>query len=157
MCVFLGGGTVTPSSSFFQWYRSSHVRVQIGREFMRLINLIVRNNLLTNKSAGAAHGRRLANLWCKKYFCVQWFCFWKILVRRISFCDTFIYDRRYSIFNFVPVWSHRAGARLDNKILGGLLEGESVDELKFQIFKHWIMKRIVGTSQWASLSENNSW
>ena len=27
---FLGGETVTPSSTFFQWYRSSPVRVQIG-------------------------------------------------------------------------------------------------------------------------------
>ena len=47
---FLGGETVTPSSTFFQWYRFSPVRIQIGWESVRLINLIgLRDTLLKNQ------------------------------------------------------------------------------------------------------------
>ena len=45
---FLGGGNCDTVLHLFQWYRSSPVRVQIDRELVGLINLIVLNKLLTN-------------------------------------------------------------------------------------------------------------
>ena len=43
--IFLGGGE---TSTFFQFYRSSHVDVQIGRKMVRLIDLIILHKLETN-------------------------------------------------------------------------------------------------------------
>ena len=41
-------------------------------------------NFLFYKSAGAAHGRQLPNLWCKKHFCMVLCSFWKKLNQTVT-------------------------------------------------------------------------
>ena len=48
VAVFFRGALEQPGSTFFEWYLLSPVRVQIGRELVRLITLISSNELMNN-------------------------------------------------------------------------------------------------------------